>query len=240
MDPVHEAPTAGLRRAGLAAALFLAPWGLVAANTSYAWATRNGGDDSTGAHALALVGAHPTLARVAAVAAMIGSLLMVPAAIGAMRLIGYRAARLGLVGGVLVAAGYICYFAVVTGTFTTVAMVQRGGPLADYAAVLDASQQTAWTTWVFLLFVLGNLVGTFLLGLGLLRSHAVPAWAAAAVMAWPPLHVTGLVAGSEWFEVTGAILQAVGFAVVGARLLKRPAAPVEAAVPAHGAAALAG
>jgi hypothetical protein len=40
--------------------------------------------------------------------------------------------------------------------------------------------------------------------------------------------------------VTGAILQAVGFAVVGAQLLKRPGAPVEAAVPAQRAATLAG
>jgi hypothetical protein len=72
---------------------------------------------------------------------------------------------------------------------------------------------------MFLLFVLGNLVGTFLLGLALLRSHAVPAWAAAAVMAWPPLHITGLIVGSEWFEVTGAALQGIGFAVVGMHLL---------------------
>jgi hypothetical protein len=72
--------------------------------------------------------------------------------------------------------------------------------------------------------VVGNLLGTLLLAAALLRSHAVPAWAALAVMAWPPLHVTGLVVGSEWFEVTGAVLQGVGFAVAGARLLSAPPA----------------
>jgi hypothetical protein len=75
---------------------------------------------------------------------------------------------------------------------------------------------------VFLLFVLGNLVGTLLLGLALLRSRRVPLWTAAEVLAWPPLHVTGLVAGSEWFEVAGAALQAVGLAATGSRLLTAP------------------
>jgi hypothetical protein len=213
---------AGTRRAGLTLALLAAPWGLFLANTCYAWATRHGGSDDTGANALALYAAHPQLARVGALAAMIGSLLMVPAALGAVRLIGTRAARLGFVAGVLVAAGYICYFAVATGGFVALAMAERGGRLADYAAILDAGQGDAWTMWVFLLFVLGNLVGTFLLGLALLRAHAVPAWAAIAVMAWPVLHVTGLVAGSEWFEVTGALMQGVGFAVVAARLRSAP------------------
>ncbi|GGT37057.1 hypothetical protein ACFFV7_27975 [Nonomuraea spiralis] len=61
-----------------------------------------------------------------------------------------------------------------------------------------------------------------LLGLALLRSHVVPLGAAAAVLAWPPLHVIGLVAGSEWFEVAGAVLQAAGLAIVGIRLLNAP------------------
>ncbi|MGC9667373.1 hypothetical protein ACNTMW_12545 [Planosporangium sp. 12N6] len=56
-----------LGRTGLAAALFLAPWGFVVANASYAWATRDG-DDSTGANALTLAAAHPTLLGAAALA----------------------------------------------------------------------------------------------------------------------------------------------------------------------------
>jgi hypothetical protein len=51
--------------------------------------------------------------------------------------------------------------------------------------------------------VLGNIVDTFLLGLALWRSRSVARWAAAAVMIWPPMHVVGLLAGVEWFEVDG-------------------------------------
>jgi hypothetical protein len=74
---------------------------------------------------------------------------------------------------------------------------------------------------VFLLFVLGNLVGTFLLGLALWRSRSIARWAAAAVMVWPPMHIVGLAVGLEWFEVLGATVQGVGFAAVGVHLLRR-------------------
>ena len=44
-------------------------------------------------------------------------------------------------------------------------------------------------------------------------------------MAWPPLHVIGLVVGNEWFEVIGAVLQAVGFAAIAVAVLRgRPTA----------------
>ncbi|WP_327001758.1 hypothetical protein OHA72_42530 [Dactylosporangium sp. NBC_01737] len=102
-------------------------------------------------------------------------------------------------------------------------MARVGGPTADFAAVLDARQQDAAGTWVFLLFVLGNIVGTFLLSLALWRSREVARWAAAAVMVWPPTHIAGLVAGVEWLEVAGAAVQGLGFAAVGVRLPRRAA-----------------
>ncbi len=210
------------RSVPLALALLTGPWGFVVANGAYAWATRAGGGDSTGAEALALEAAHPGLMRLGSLAAMLASLLMVPVVLGVKRLLGGRSPRLGFVGTVLTGAGYMCYFAIVFSGITTSVMAERGGPLADYAAVIDSSQSDPSAIWVFLLFVLGNLVGTLLLGLALVRSRAVPLWAGAAVIAWPVLHVIGLVVGSEWFEVTGATLEAVGLAVVGLRLLAAP------------------
>lgn len=104
---------------------------------------------------------------------------------------------------------------------TTLAMVRVGGSMSDFAGVLDERQQDAAGTWVFLLFILGNLVGTALLGLALWRSRSIPRWAAAAIVIWPPTHVVGLATGVEWFEVAGAAVQGLGFAAVGVRLLRR-------------------
>ncbi|MEU7693716.1 hypothetical protein OHB01_17415 [Microbispora hainanensis] len=210
------------RHLPLALALFTAPLGFVVANAAYAWATRAGGDDSTGANALALASAHPGLYRLGSLAAMVGSLLMVPAMLGARRLIGDRSRRLGFLGTVLVAAGYICYFAIAFNGIGNVVMAERGDHAADYAAVIDGVESEPTVVWVFPLFALGNLVGTLLLGLALLRARVVPIWAAAGVVAWPPLHVIGLVTGSEWFEVAGAVTQAAGLAAAGLRLLSAP------------------
>ena len=208
----------GLRRFGLAAGALLAPWFILACNVGWAMAQADGASDATGADSLAAAAAHPDLLYNVVLFGMIGALLMIPAALGAARIAG--AGRLSFIGGTLVAAGYVCYLAVLMSDLTTLAMVRVGGPMAEFARVLDTRQEFAAGTWVFLLFVLGNIVGTFLLGLALWRSRAVPRWAAAAVMAWPLLHITGLVAGTEWIEVAGAIVQGAGFAAVGVKLLR--------------------
>ena len=207
------------RQVAAAAALFVAPWGFVVCNAAYAWAIRNGGSDESGAAALALVAAEPAALRLAVMAGLLGALLIVPAVLAAMRLA--RRSWPAFIGGSLMIGGYICYFGVLLSNMIIIAMAARGGPLGDYAAVIDASQSDGSTTWVFALFVVGNLLGTLLLAIGLLRSRAVPAWAALSIMVWPPLHATGLIVGNELWEVTGAVLQALGFAATAVVLLRQ-------------------
>ena len=216
-------PTERFRRLGTATGLVVGPLGFLAANTTYAWTTRHGGDDLTAQHAISLYGAHPTATRVAITAVMVGALFIVPGLLGAMRVLRTSSPKLSLFAGVTMIAGYICYFGVVAATFQELAMVEHGltGPAA--AKAIDAGQSDVWSVWIFLLFVLGNLVGTLVLGIAMIRSHVVPLWAALGVMAWPVLHVTGLVAGTEWFEVAGAAFQVVGFAVL-ARVVARSVA----------------
>ena len=208
-----------LRRAGGALALVLAPWGFVITNATYAWMIRNGGGDETGADALSLAAAGPDLLRLGIVAGMIACLLIIPAVLTALRLA--RQSRLAFVGGSLMIAGYVCYFGVLLSNMIIFAMAERGGPIADYAAVIDASQADLSTAWVFPIFIVGNLLGTVFFAIGLLRSRMVPVWAAILIMLWPPLHVAGLFLGGEVLEVLGAVLQAIGFAGVAAAVLRR-------------------
>jgi hypothetical protein len=210
-----------VRRLGGALALVLAPWGFVIANASYAWMIRNGGSDSTGAEALALAATGPDVLRLAIAAGMIGCLLIIPAVLTASS--RSRRSRLVFVGGSLMIAGYVCYFGVLLSNMIIIAMAEHGGPLVDYAAVIDASQSDLWTAWVFPIFIVGNLLGTLLFAIGLLRSRTVPAWAAILIMLWPPLHVIGLIVGGEMLEVLGAVLQAIGFAGLAAAVLRHPA-----------------
>ena len=209
----------GIRRSGMALAMIIAPWGFVVTNTAYALAIRDGGNEATSLDALALYAAHPDLVRIAVVAGMLGCLLLVPAVLGVFRLA--PTSRLVFTGGSLMIAGYLGYFAVLNSSLTTLAMAEHGEPVETFAAVLDASQAEPWGGLLFLTFVVGNLIGTALLAVGLLVSRAVPVWAAAGILAWPPLHVLGLAFfGNEVPQVIGAVLQAIGFAGCAAMLLR--------------------
>ncbi len=94
-----------------------------------------------------------------------------------------RAPWLSLTGGSLMIAGYACYLGVAALSAPVLVMAGADGPAPVFARVIDVGQGGASMVWMFVLFVIGNLAGTFLLGLALLRSHAVAAWAAIALLA---------------------------------------------------------
>jgi hypothetical protein len=217
------ARTASTRRVGLALAMLIAPWFIVAAETVHAIVSPGGADDLDPAVALAKTADHPTLTAWGGLAGMLGALLLVPAVLGVMRLVRTGAARLGLVGGVLTAAGYVAYFALLFhGVGTEQAMVSVGGSMHQNVEILDKFMTQPWTVWVGPLFVLGNIVGTFLLGMALVRSRAAGRMAGFGLVAWPVLHVVSF---HPLFEVAGATLQALGFALAATVLLRaaRPA-----------------
>ena len=216
-DPL--ARTAKTRRVALALAMFTAPWLIVAAETGHSIANSHGKDDIDPAVALAIAAGHTTLQRWSSFAALLGALLLVPAVMGVMRLVRTGAARLGLVAGVLAATGYICYFALVLqGAFTETAMATTGGSTTQNVNVLQAvMDDPLGTGWVGPVFVLGNIVGTFLLGLALNRARVAGRWAGYGLIAWSVLHALSF---SPWMEVAGAVAQALGLAVAAAALLR--------------------
>lgn len=219
------ARTARARRVGLAIAMFTAPWFIVLAETGHSIANPAGKDDIDPAVALTIATDHTTLLRWSSFAALVGALLLVPAVMGVMRLVRTRAAWLGLVAGVLTAAGYICYFGLVLqGAFTETAMAEVGGSTHQNVAVLQATMDDPLGTgWVGPAFVLGNIVGTFLLGLALIRARTAGRWAGYGLIAWSVLHVLSF---SPWVEVAGATAQALGLGVAAVALL-REGSPVE-------------
>jgi hypothetical protein len=204
-----------IRRALQATALVVGPLALVGANLGDALTRSSGQDDTTARGALEISAAHPLADTVFPCVAMLGCLLMIPAVLGAMSLLRSSAACLSLVSGVLVITGYVCYFALLFQGLDSVSLAQHGGATTTNIAIQDQLNNTVVYVVVALTFVVGNIIGTFLLGLALLRSRTVTRWAACAVLAWPVLHILG----GPWGEVAGALLQTVGLAVVGRALL---------------------
>jgi hypothetical protein len=203
---------------GQAAALVAAPLTFFVANLGDALTKSPGQDDTTARGALEISAAHPLADTILTCVAMLGCLLLIPAVLGAMNLMRETAAGLSLVSGVLMIAGYVCYFALLFQGLDSVALARHGGATADNIAVQDHLSDTVVFVAVALTFVVGNIIGTFLLGLALLRSREVTRWAAYAVLAWPVLHIVG----GTWGEVLGAGLQTVGLAVVGRAVLNLP------------------
>ncbi len=222
-ETVDVGRTLRTRQVGQGLALLIAPWAFVIANTGDVLTTPQGLDDTTPKGALLISAAHPLADKWFTFVAMTGCLLLVPAVLGAMSLVRAGAARLGLVGGVLLIAGYVCYFGLLFQGFATIALAEHGGATPDNVAVQDLTMNQPFFIVVALTFVLGNLVGTFLLGLALIRARAIPRWAGLCIVAWPVMHVLG----GSWGEVLGAVLEAVGLTVVGLRLLTTLPAPRE-------------
>ena len=218
-----EPRTERTRRVSQGLALMLAPWAFVIANTGDVLTTEHGLDDTTPRGALLISTAHPLADKWFTFIAMIGCLLLVPAVLGAMSLVRVRSARLGLLGGVLMIGGYICYFAMLFQGFATIALAQHGAASADSVAVQDLMMNQGFFIVVALTFVVGNLIGTFLLGLALFRARVVPRWAAALVLVWPVAHVLG----GPWGEVIGAAVESIGLAVVGLTVLRNDAGSPE-------------
>jgi hypothetical protein len=220
-DLVIEPRTERTRRVSQALALIVAPWAFVVANAGDILTSDRGLDDTTSRGALLIAAAHPFADKWFTFAAMLGCLLFVPAVLGAMGLVRVKAARVGLAGGVLMITGYICYFAMLFQGYATIALAEHGGASPDNVAVQDLMMNQGFFIGVALTFVVGNLIGTFLLGLALLRARVVPRWAAALVLVWPVAHVLG----GPWGEVLGAAAEAVGLVVVGLAVLRYGAPP---------------
>lgn len=66
-----------------------------------------------------------------------------------------------------------------------------------------------------LVFVVGHVLGTVLLGIAMWRSGVGGRWAAVAVGISQPLHLTAVIISSHPLDLIGWGLQAVGFAAVG-------------------------
>ena len=92
-------------------------------------------------------------------------------------------------------------------------VVEAGLPAAESVRVVDAAHPSIDVA--IGVFVLGHVVGTVLLGLALLRSRRIPAWAAWAITVSQPLHfVATVILGSPQVDFVAWSLTAVGMAAV--------------------------
>ena len=92
----------------------------------------------------------------------------------------------------------------------------------DPASISKVAEVTHGSTDLAgLVFVVGHVLGTVLLGIAMWRAHVGPRWAAIAVAVSQPIHfVAAVIVSSHSLDLVGWGLQAAGFAAVGWAILR--------------------
>lgn len=214
-----QAPRLGAwPRAGLATVIVLGPIsiGLLRAILPYSDAD----DPTTIATAISQ---HRTAEAAVGWLALLAFLTLVPGAIAVGQLAARRSPRLGTWGLALTTAGYASLAVIAAVDFGALAAVKAGIAPAEAAALVEGMNGSPVAVAGTVIYVVGQVAGLILLGVALLRAHAIPPWAGWAIIVSAPLHLIFAVAVPAAVPMALAwFLTAAGFAMA-ARVLTRPA-----------------
>ena len=175
--------------------------------------------ESDSAGTVAAVAASPGHQSAVLWLSYVGILTLVPGLIAAARVCRDAAPRLTTWALGLAVPGYLSLGMFVGADHVLWNASHAGLSGADAVAVVDAAHPSI--DLAVGVFVLGHVIGTVLLGLALLRSRRIPAWAAWAVTVSQPLHfVATVVLGSPQVDFVAWGLTTVGMVLVAREVLR--------------------
>jgi hypothetical protein len=167
---------------------------------------------------VAAVGAEPGRQSAVLWLTYVAILTLVPGVIAAAQVCRDAAPRLTTWALALAVPGYLSLGMFVGSDHLLWSVSEAGLSAAEAAAVVDAGHLSIDVA--IGVFVLGHVIGTVLLGLALLRSHRIPAWAGGAIAVSQPLHfVATVILGSPQVDFFAWSLTAVGMAFVSREVL---------------------
>ncbi len=217
--PVEQAvrPRTDLRHASRVLAAVILPIGPLAVAVLRFILPYTTADDSS--DAVRLVAAHQTAQSAVVWLGFIACLALVPGVIFAGRVVGRAAPRLAAVATILLVLGYISLAWLTVGDAFLLFGVRQDLPENVLTAMYDGVHPAA--TVAAVLFVLGHVLGTILLGVGMLRGRVVPLWAAIATIVSQPIHfVAAVIVPSHPLDLLGWGLNALGFAALSFAILR--------------------
>ncbi len=206
-----------LPRAAAAASLITAPLlGLAAACT---WPPLRSGDRAQ----IAAISAQPGRWYIFSLFLLLSSIMLVPALLALMRLLGHSRPVWALIAGSLAQLGIL----IGIGDAATQLMVwQMGAPgasLGQMAALATRYNTAPGAALIFMIGGLASLSGTLLLAAGLWRAHAVPAWTAIAIPAATIANIAGLSANSIPITLVSYALLLAAFGRIAVIVRSSPA-----------------
>jgi hypothetical protein len=166
-----------------------------------------------------LVAAHQTAQSAVVWLGFIAGLTLVPGVVYAGRVVAREAPRLAAAATILLVTGYLSLAWLTVGDAYLLFGVRHHLSQAVLTGMYDGVHPAA--TVASILFVLGHVLGTILLGVGMLRGRVVPTWAAVATIIAQPVHfVAAVIVGSHALDLVGWGLNAVGFAALSMAVLR--------------------
>lgn len=166
------------------------------------------------------VGRHPGAQSAVLWLGLVAALTLVPGVIAAAGLCRAAAPRLASWALALAVPGYLALAFMLATDHVLWSAQEAGLSASQSAALLSAAHPTIGIAMG--VFVIGHVVGTVLLGIALVRSGRVPAWAGWVVAVSQPLHfVATVILGSPEVDLVAWSLTAVGMAMVARELLRQ-------------------
>jgi hypothetical protein len=167
---------------------------------------------------LAAVAAHKGAYLANAYFFLAGAVLLIIASIGLIRFFrGPRGVTLGQVAGGFLVLGSAVVFAFFAFTVSEYEMVnQKGLNTPALAQYLDKAEDSNVALPLFLLFLVGVILGLILLGIAAYRTRVVPVWAAVVIVA---SGVLTFFSESGAGEIIANAVLLIGFGVLAMRIL---------------------
>jgi hypothetical protein len=166
---------------------------------------------------LSEVAADKGLYLLAGILNLVGALLLIPGLLGVIHLLRRRRVTVGQIGAALVMIGAVAIAS--TYVINVIEIVGTGDEFdrGQLVSLLDETEESGEAAPVFVMFLLGLVLGSILLAIGLWRQKAVPVWVPIVLVL---SSVSGFVAGDNQVSslITSAIL-AVALIAIGMRIL---------------------
>jgi hypothetical protein len=195
-------------------------WSLVAAPSLFALsglvvpALKNGD-----AAQVAMISAHPGAWYAFTILSLLGSALLVPAALALMRATGARSAASVLGGGFLCVGGLVA----LADSATQLVYWQMGAGSADpaqMAALLHRYENAPGASIIFVVGAIALVVGTVLLAFALTRTRVAPLWAALLIPVGMVANLAAFVGSSKVLLIVSSVVLLAGMGRIA--LTSRP------------------
>jgi hypothetical protein len=204
-----------LQRIAFAACIFLGPLAV-----AVAIATAPSIGASGGSAVIAAFGQFPKRAQLELTLGVPAVILLPLAFLGLARLAMRGSPWLATVGGGLALVGWATGPAFVVQDTMANLMAQMGGG-AQLATLWERVNNDPVYNAILLVYIVGHVVGTLLLGLALGRARVIPIWAAAAIVLYGPLQVIAFPTGQRAIADVAYGLLVIGCAVAAYATLTR-------------------